>query len=260
MARNKKKSSHTQIVLIHPSSLFMGGLKSLLQDTAYKLTSYATSFALLQGVAVADGNRLVFIVGGRSIAQTVSTVRNVRAQIPSAYIIVIGDTAEPDEVMSAIEAGACGYWRDTKHPHALISAIELVLQDETVLPSEFVRSLPTLTDELAKGSKTPAMNSHSPYQGALNGPNASHLPISKVPLSSREELILQGLIEGAANKLIAQRLQIAEATVKVHVKAILRKIRVKNRTQAAIWAIRYLAEPDQRGSANHSINGRSESL
>lgn len=47
---------------------------------------------------------------------------------------------------------------------------------------------------------------------------------------------LQCLVEGDANKVISRRLHIANATVKVHIKAILRKLRVKNRTQAAIWA------------------------
>jgi DNA-binding CsgD family transcriptional regulator len=56
-------------------------------------------------------------------------------------------------------------------------------------------------------------------------------------LSSREAAILDGLVQGAPNKVIAHQLNITEATVKVHVKAILRKIRVRNRTQAAIWAM-----------------------
>ena len=56
-------------------------------------------------------------------------------------------------------------------------------------------------------------------------------------LSERETQILQCLIEGYANKLIARRLDIAEATVKVHIKGLLRKINVSNRTQAAIWAL-----------------------
>jgi two-component system, NarL family, nitrate/nitrite response regulator NarL len=54
--------------------------------------------------------------------------------------------------------------------------------------------------------------------------------------SAREQCVLRGLIEGNSNKTIARRYKISDATVKVHVKAILRKIRVKNRTQAAIWA------------------------
>ena len=56
-------------------------------------------------------------------------------------------------------------------------------------------------------------------------------------LSPREMAILRHLIEGNSNKSIARKIDIAEATVKVHVKAILRKIRVQNRTQAAIWGM-----------------------
>jgi two-component system nitrate/nitrite response regulator NarL len=49
--------------------------------------------------------------------------------------------------------------------------------------------------------------------------------------------VLDGLVKGQANKVIARACDMAEATVKVHVKGILRKIRVANRTQAAIWAL-----------------------
>jgi two-component system nitrate/nitrite response regulator NarL len=69
-------------------------------------------------------------------------------------------------------------------------------------------------------------------------------------LSAQEAVILRGLVEGYPNKIIANRLQITEATVKVHVKAILRKIRAKNRTQAAIWAVRHLAAQHTDSSTN----------
>ena len=49
--------------------------------------------------------------------------------------------------------------------------------------------------------------------------------------------ILQSLMTGASNKVIANRLNLAEATVKVHLRSILRKIQVRNRTQAAVWAL-----------------------
>ena len=52
------------------------------------------------------------------------------------------------------------------------------------------------------------------------------------------------LMQGSPNKVIARKLDVAEATVKVHIKAILRKIRVANRTQAAMWAVNHLS-PDQ---------------
>src|SRR5215471_3166875 len=56
-------------------------------------------------------------------------------------------------------------------------------------------------------------------------------------LSVRERSILNCLIDGYSNKAIARKIGISDATVKVHVKAILRKARLRNRTQAAIWAI-----------------------
>jgi two-component system nitrate/nitrite response regulator NarL len=78
------------------------------------------------------------------------------------------------------------------------------------------------------------------------GSEAHESPIRT--LSSRESEILQCLMQGAPNKVIARKLDVAEATVKVHIKAILRKIRVANRTQAAMWAV------------NHLSAGRSETL
>ncbi|MBV9826442.1 MAG: winged helix-turn-helix transcriptional regulator [Alphaproteobacteria bacterium] len=56
-------------------------------------------------------------------------------------------------------------------------------------------------------------------------------------MTKRERLILSYLIRGASNKHIAKELGISDSTVKVHVKNILRKIRVENRTQAAWWAL-----------------------
>jgi two-component system nitrate/nitrite response regulator NarL len=58
-------------------------------------------------------------------------------------------------------------------------------------------------------------------------------------LSEREAQILDGLVRGHANKVIARSCDITEATVKVHMKSILRKIQVANRTQAAVWALEH---------------------
>ena len=65
-----------------------------------------------------------------------------------------------------------------------------------------------------------------------------------VPLSPREKEILSYLVAGCPNKAIARCMGITEATVKVHLKSVQRKIRVENRTQAAIWALAYLPELD----------------
>jgi two-component system, NarL family, nitrate/nitrite response regulator NarL len=78
--------------------------------------------------------------------------------------------------------------------------------------------------------------------------NSSYTP----RLSARQQSILRCLILGDSNKTIARKMAIAEATVKVHVKAILRRIRVHNRTQAAIWAMNngpFISAKDDASSA-----------
>src|SRR3546814_10958017 len=98
---------------------------------------------------------------------------------------------------------------------------------ERVLP-------PQLADELqSRPSLTDALEVERPVDAAC--------------LSDRELEILRWLIMGCPNKVISKRMDISEATVKVHVKAVLRKLRVKNRTQAAIWAANHRSEERRVG-------------
>ena len=79
---------------------------------------------------------------------------------------------------------------------------------------------------------------------------------TKTPtLSEREIQILDGLVKGYANKVIGRRCNISEATVKVHMKSILRKIRVDNRTQAAIWALEHSYCGEEPNTAALKANG-----
>jgi len=77
-------------------------------------------------------------------------------------------------------------------------------------------------------------------------------------LSKRQKEILQCLKQGASNKVIARQLQLAEATVKIHVKSLLKKLRLINRTQAAIWALEHLPESNVQAS-RHGCAGERHS-
>ena len=76
-------------------------------------------------------------------------------------------------------------------------------------------------------------------------------------LSEREEEILKGVVRGHSNKMIARTCGVTDATIKVHMKSILRKIRVANRTQAAIWALEqgYGADANRRSPALRPLPG-----
>ena len=97
-----------------------------------------------------------------------------------------------------------------------IKALDLVMLGETVLPKAILPLILEREDEVVPAR---APETFAPQ------------------LSGRERSILRLLAEGLANKVIASKAGIAEATVKVHVKSILSKIGVINRTQAAIWAM-----------------------
>jgi len=82
-------------------------------------------------------------------------------------------------------------------------------------------------------------------------------------ISEREGRILHHLLSGHSNKTIARQLAISEATVKVHMKAVLRKLNVRNRTQAAIWAVangysEASASPSQSAPAHARPIGTTE--
>ena len=80
----------------------------------------------------------------------------------------------------------------------------------------------------------------------LNRSSDAGVRVGGNQLSPREMQILRHLLDGDSNKLIGKHLDITEATVKVHLKSLLRKIGVANRTQAAIWAMNNGVEKQER--------------
>jgi two-component system nitrate/nitrite response regulator NarL len=149
-------------------------------------------------------------------------------------------------------------------PDTFLQCLELVMSGQTVYPNEFIRILGAewlLPETPAPTVTPPILDTSWEVQRVIS-------QIGDAPaacrLSERETAILLRLMHGAANKVIARELDIAEATVKVHVKSVLRKIRVKNRTQAATWAWAHcsrqpaLPEPaaaDEFGAVNGKKRG-----
>ncbi len=108
-------------------------------------------------------------------------------------------------------------------------------------------ALRAMPEEAQKGREREAVSDAlSPLRGeaiSTGGVSPAASVVRQDRLSARETEILMCLVEGLSNKVIARRCDIAEATVKVHLKGILRKIRVLNRTQAAVWMMNQMHEP-----------------
>ncbi|WP_219928902.1 response regulator transcription factor, partial [Palleronia abyssalis] len=112
-------------------------------------------------------------------------------------------------LVKLIDRGIRGYQPETVSSSVLEATLQLVALGEIALPSVLAEHLAGIPRDIAL-----------------------------VPLSAKELVVMRCLARGFGNKEISRSVGIAEATTKVHVKAIMRKLGVSNRTQAAVWAVR----------------------
>jgi two-component system nitrate/nitrite response regulator NarL len=157
-------------------------------------------------------------------SHTTEMIQQVKERYPAARLVLLADHVDLSLVTQGREAGVDGFCLSGSSREVLITTLEMVMLGESMLPGTVVRSM---LDSIALSPEEPT--SEVPEE-----PKASDAKARS--LSAREAEILSSLMEGAPNKVIARKLHVAEATVKVHVKAILRKIGASNRTQAAMWA------------------------
>jgi two-component system nitrate/nitrite response regulator NarL len=174
--------------------------------------------------------QLLFLIvhTGDDFGVSVEQIELLNKHHPDARIAVVADHYQLSELDSAFRAGAAGYFVDVMSCDAFIKSIELVMMGEAVFPPAFLSNARETNEAAANMAE-----SRSDSDATID------VPSDRITqqLSPREKSILRCLIEGDSNKCIARKIDIAEATVKVHVKAILRKIGVQNRTQAAIWGM-----------------------
>ncbi len=194
------------------------GLSRILVSEGFTLLGTATDTQTLTPVARTDakGRSHIIIVDDGDDGTRISQIHD---RFPGARIVVLADEFNVEAVTAAFGCGIDGYFIKEISCGPLIESLKLVALGEKVLPSQLACSLGGMWSSLS--SKTCQDN------------------VPAANLSEREVEILQCLALGLPNKVVCRRLSITEATVKVHVKAILRKLRVTNRTQAAIWAVKH---------------------
>ncbi len=130
----------------------------------------------------------------------------VRAAAPASRLVVISAHTDRATIAAALALGADGYIPKASAGRVMVQALKLVLDGGRYLPPE-----------LLDGHDTPA-------------------PERPPPLTARQQGVLHLLAEGLSNKEIAGRLGVSEATVKLHVTAVLRATGASNRTQAVVLA------------------------
>lgn len=152
--------------------------------------------------------------------------RKIKSQLPDVKVIMITGYDDAEQVFHALRAGASAYCPKDITPEALISVVHSVHNDKYYVDEK------TLSyDEL--------MSWVEQKIGRFAGPLVSDSDDLFIPLSPREMEILEHVTRGLSNKEIAYKLGISHQTVKNHMTAILRKLRVDDRTQAAVYALRH---------------------
>lgn len=216
-------------VLIGKNILVREGIARILRAEHFRILASVSSVDELPSTLQSLQLLFLIVQAGDDFDLAVEHIGLVRDQHPGGRIAIVANHYRPAELALAFRAGASGYFVNVNSCDAFIKSIELVAMGETVFPPAFLSfALDTKSDHGGKAA-LPDENERAIFVTTED---------TVAPqLSPREKSILRCLIEGDSNKSIARKIDIAEATVKVHVKAILRKIGVQNRTQAAIWAM-----------------------
>jgi DNA-binding NarL/FixJ family response regulator len=222
-------------IIVGKSILLREGLARILHSANFRiLASVSCANELLPNELLPSKlqpHQPLFLVvhTGDDFDAAVEQIELLRDQHPGGRIAIVADHYRLGELVSAFRAGANGYFVDIMTCDVFIKSMELVMMGETIFPPAFL-SFVLDPEGTLLGETAPRDENNQAMPIRTKNPFAPQL-------STREKLILRCLIEGDSNKCIARKINIAEATVKVHVKAILRKIRVHNRTQAAIWGM-----------------------
>jgi two-component system nitrate/nitrite response regulator NarL len=214
-------------VLVEPNVLLREGLARILNAKPFRMLYSAASIDNSILSRLSQRQSVLLVIGARdgpdATARQIALFKKKQA---SGRVAVLADEYQLSAVLSAFRAGANAYFVKVTTCAAFIKSLELVMLGETIVPREILPFILAHKDEAIDLEV---------------GVDAEFLPVAQCndarPLSTQEKRILRYLVDGSSNKVIARKIDIAEATVKVHVKAILRKIRVHNRTQAAVWAI-----------------------
>jgi two-component system, NarL family, nitrate/nitrite response regulator NarL len=228
VARSTVQSVSTY--LICSNALLRSGFDHILSGTHFSLSEKVfKDHADLPQIEGADP--VLFLVCAHSaVSEPEQVVESLKEKCPKARIVIFAEQVEPAILVRVFKAGVDGLCSTDMDRDVLLKALELVMLGERFIPASMGLSLLETNPTDLRGS-----NSNKVIPLRTQGSASQRL-------SERETQILHCLIDGSSNKHIARQLGVAEATVKVHIKAILRKAKVANRTQAAMWAQRQLSQ------------------
>ena len=190
------------------------GLASLLANTDIEIVAEATN----GNEAIAEAEKckpdVILLDIRMPDGDGLSTLEKLRTKVPDSCVVMLSTYDNPTYVARAVALGACDYVLKGSSRQKIIETIRNAAEGTPPGPAS------------ALGAVAGAMSEKRPLRD------------TESPLTRRETQVLRHVALGLSNKEIGQSLEISIETVKEHVQNVLRKIGVRDRTQAAVWAVR----------------------
>lgn len=204
-----------KILVADHHSLFRDGLASLLESAGFRVVGQVGDGAAAIAAAVQLRPDVILLDAALPELSGLEALRRLRAEWPEAVVVILTSAEDDGELLEAVEAGARGYLSKNLKADEFIAMLRGLERGEAAMTRH------------TTGRLLAAMTAPHRRQGHFaNG------------LTERELELLQLLAEGRSNKDIALALALSENTVKYHIKNILQKLSVHNRTEAAAHAVR----------------------
>ena len=210
-----------RVLLIDDHALVRKGIEELLQSRGVQVVASVSSGE--EGVRRARelSSDVILLDVKMPGMNGVETLKQLRASGIRTAVVMLTMSREDADLRAALHAGAQGYLLKDMESEELLPALEAALRGDNVVAREMVGALAGLV----RGSAGPAQEARPAAPFA--------------DLTPRELEILAHVAMGLSNKMIARALEIADGTVKLHVKAILRKLGMRSRVEAAVAAVEH---------------------
>ena len=209
----------TRLLLCDDHAMFRQGLRSILEtEDDFRIIGEAATGREAVRYALETRPDVILMDIQMPELDGVAATKTILAERPEARVIILTMYRQDRYVFEAVKAGARGYLLKDADAEDLISAIRRVAEGETLLNPEMASSI---LDEFRKMRELPRHPDHA---------------ISE--LTEREADILRLLAQGHSNQEIAEALQVSEKTVRNRLSEIFSKLRLNNRTEAALYALR----------------------
>jgi DNA-binding NarL/FixJ family response regulator len=216
--RQAEKALDVRVVVVDDHDLFRTGLRNLLEEQGVNVVGEAANGETAIRLAGELAPDVVIMDLNMPGLTGVETTRKLAGVAPLTRVVVLTISADDDDVMDAVMAGACGYLLKDSSIQDLIVGIRAAAAGESLISPQIA------------GKLLQRLRSQSTNEDAA--------ATIRAELSDREIEVLKLIANGKDNAQIARDLFISPKTVKNHISNILMKLQIENRIQAAVYAVR----------------------